>query len=658
MTLSELTSELLLLVQEDTEEDSSPEEEGDNFSVATSVLAIVTFLVALSIAFEKGKEKLNEAYGKTHVKPVLESFFAEMTLLGFIGLVFFFISKFNALEPISIKLFGEEEDEKLNEMFETVHMVLFMVMMIFLIQVIFQLRIAGALEEKWKTWENRALMTIHGDHVDERKVNDEEYQIYWRLRQRFIDPTRGVESEQQRASSVRKSRHGKEADVESGEEQKIASVHGVETLEQEFDFANYLNKMLGEDLSELVEVPIAAWIVLWVLFVLYWGLDLVFNGDLTPLLYALVGGCYVLYLFVYVVKRKCAAILHQITAQHPASSHTNPISEPMMLSLQQGQHALPPYVNAPLDSKAAKHPHHHGKHKGDPVLLLKQHTLFWRHNPEMLLTILQIITLITAVLLSLCGLIVSDTKKLEMENGYRALFAVLAVIPVIMIELSTPYLLHTFTLILHLEQLRDHHAISDVRRDMRARKSLGALRVLAWMQKKVQKDTLSAEQKTAEEIWPDAEHRAAKRREVKALFAMFDDDDSGLITTDELRQLLQVAGGFDEDDQESIDEIVRQLDADGGGEIDFDEFFQWHANRSAADALSPDEVVHQIFAAIDEDGDGSLSLDELQQAFANLGEKMAASELQWIVQECDDDGDGHIDPEEFSALLKKYVFNK
>ena len=124
--------------------------------------AMSIFHGLVSIAFEKFKEVLTTCTSKSkplqHFRPVLESFYAEMTLLGFIGLVFFFIAKFNALGPLSEELFDEEHE--LNEMFEMVHMVLFLVMMIFLVQIIFQLRIASSLETKWRTLENRAMMVV------------------------------------------------------------------------------------------------------------------------------------------------------------------------------------------------------------------------------------------------------------------------------------------------------------------------------------------------------------------------------------------------------------------------------------------------------------------------------------------------------------------
>jgi len=69
------------------------------------------------------------------MKPLLESLFSEMTVLGFLGVITFLVSKVGVLSEISVVVFGESEEEFLTELLETVHYVLFGVMCFFILQV-------------------------------------------------------------------------------------------------------------------------------------------------------------------------------------------------------------------------------------------------------------------------------------------------------------------------------------------------------------------------------------------------------------------------------------------------------------------------------------------------------------------------------------------
>jgi len=54
---------------------------------------------------------------------------------------------------------------------------------------------------------------------------------------------------------------------------------------------------------------------------------------------------------------------------------------------------------------------------------------------------------------------------------------------------------------------------------------------------------------------------------------MFDKDGSGVISADEIREVLQF-GGSNTLSAEAVDIIIKQVDANGDGEISFEEFVQ------------------------------------------------------------------------------------
>ena len=91
---------------------------------AVAILVIATFLVAFGILFDVAVDYLFEHTGR-HIRPVLDSLFSELTLLGFIGLIMFLVERTKSLNGYSEHLFGE--GEQLDDLVETVHMALFLI---------------------------------------------------------------------------------------------------------------------------------------------------------------------------------------------------------------------------------------------------------------------------------------------------------------------------------------------------------------------------------------------------------------------------------------------------------------------------------------------------------------------------------------------------
>mmetsp|Transcript_16548 Transcript_16548/g.14452 ORF Transcript_16548/g.14452 Transcript_16548/m.14452 type:complete len:125 (+) Transcript_16548:1057-1431(+) len=58
-------------------------------------------------------------------------------------------------------------------------------------------------------------------------------------------------------------------------------------------------------------------------------------------------------------------------------------------------------------------------------------------------------------------------------------------------------------------------------------------------------------------------------KKLKGAFKMFDKDDSGFISKDEVKESLQRVQKFDDSE---LDEIIGQVDENGDGEISFEEF--------------------------------------------------------------------------------------
>lgn len=94
---------------EHTEEEGEGEieEEEERKIVTASITCIVLILILLTIAFEKIKESIEESVNRS-LKPIIQSLFGEITVLGFLSLFTFVITKLGVFDVVSVHIFGEE----------------------------------------------------------------------------------------------------------------------------------------------------------------------------------------------------------------------------------------------------------------------------------------------------------------------------------------------------------------------------------------------------------------------------------------------------------------------------------------------------------------------------------------------------------------------
>merc|ERR1712048_44483 len=134
--------------------------------------------------------------------------------------------------------------------------------------------------------------------------------------------------------------------------------------------------------------------------------------------------------------------------------------------------------------------------------------------------------------------------------------------------------------------------------------------------------------------------------EVKEAFAIFDKNGDGTITTKDLITVMRSLGKNPTEDE--IDDMIREVDTDGNGVIDFIEFLEMMAKMST----DVDETIKEAFYIFDTDGSGAISSDEFRKVMMTLGAQMTDEEVTEIIEEVDVDGDGQINLEEFVNMLK------
>lgn len=138
-----------------------------------------------------------------------------------------------------------------------------------------------------------------------------------------------------------------------------------------------------------------------------------------------------------------------------------------------------------------------------------------------------------------------------------------------------------------------------------------------------------------------------KIAEFRAAFELFDKDRDGKITTKELGTVMRNLGQNPTDSE--LQEMINEVDLDGNGNIDFKEFLGLMV-RKMKDTDTEEELL-EAFKVFDRDGNGLISSIELRHVMTQLGEKLSDDEVEEMIKEADQDGDGYINYEEFVKMM-------
>lgn len=140
--------------------------------------------------------------------------------------------------------------------------------------------------------------------------------------------------------------------------------------------------------------------------------------------------------------------------------------------------------------------------------------------------------------------------------------------------------------------------------------------------------------------------------EIKEAFDLFDTDETGTIDPKELKQAM-ISLGFDAKNQ-LIYQMVADMDADGNGTIDFEEFLKLMTSR-LSDKDSAEDL-KKVFNLFDDEKTDFINIQNLRRVAKELGENMTDNELQEMIERADTDNDGFVSFDDFYNILTKKSF--
>lgn len=120
---------------------------------------------------------------------------------------------------------------------------------------------------------------------------------------------------------------------------------------------------------------------------------------------------------------------------------------------------------------------------------------------------------------------------------------------------------------------------------------------------------------------------------LKEAFSLFDRNGDGTITIKELESVMKSLG--QNPTEAELNDMVNEIDADGNGKIEFDEFVTL-MKRKMEDTETEDIII-EAFKMFDKEGQGLISSEELRNIMTNHGEKLTDEEVDEMMKEADID---------------------
>ncbi|XP_067009144.2 troponin C, isoallergen Bla g 6.0101 [Anabrus simplex] len=137
---------------------------------------------------------------------------------------------------------------------------------------------------------------------------------------------------------------------------------------------------------------------------------------------------------------------------------------------------------------------------------------------------------------------------------------------------------------------------------------------------------------------------------LRKAFEAFDREKKGCIGTEMVGTILRMLEHPVDDD--ILKEIINEVDADGSGELEFEEFCSLASRflvEEDSEALLSE--LKEAFRLYDKEGNGYITTGVLREILKELDDKLTKEDLDMMIEEIDSDGSGTVDFDEFMEVM-------
>jgi Ca2+-binding EF-hand superfamily protein len=139
-------------------------------------------------------------------------------------------------------------------------------------------------------------------------------------------------------------------------------------------------------------------------------------------------------------------------------------------------------------------------------------------------------------------------------------------------------------------------------------------------------------------------------KKIKEMFDLFDADGGGSIDVAELTQALVTLGISDTRDE--IDRLVQQIDVDGSGEIEYEEFVE--VMEKLQEQRDSEGEMHKAFLYFS-NGHDRITLSDLRKISIDTQDEQTEQMLLEMLTVADRDGDGVVTFQDFRNMMVQCI---
>ncbi|CAK78571.1 unnamed protein product (macronuclear) [Paramecium tetraurelia] len=140
---------------------------------------------------------------------------------------------------------------------------------------------------------------------------------------------------------------------------------------------------------------------------------------------------------------------------------------------------------------------------------------------------------------------------------------------------------------------------------------------------------------------------------IKECFDIFDDDKSGSISPNEMKNAI-IALGMEQSAEEIVN-MIQDLDQDGSSLIDFEEFLNIFGFSGT---IEDEQVLEKLYQEFDSSGQSKVTYEDFKRINDLVSERYTDQELREMVEYADKDKDGSLSWDEFKAVVQKEYPNQ